>query len=230
MLQISTDATSRDIVLDFFAGSGATGHAVLKQNAEDGGNRRFLLVQLPEPLESASGDMRTIFDMAVARLRNVLKAEQSESGQSLNLDSGNATAEDGLRVCRLTSSNFRIWSATATPGAAEGLDPQLRLFADHILPDRSEQDILYELILKAGLSLTAKIEKKTVAEQTAYSVADGLLVICLANTISQDCLRGLIELKPERILCLDAAFGGNDQLKTNTVLEMKSHGIEFRTV
>ena len=78
--------------------------------------------------------------------------------------------------------------------------------------------------------LTAKIEEKDVAGQTAYSIADGLLLICLANPITQECLRAMVELQPQRVICLDPAFGGNDQLKTNTVLEMKSHGIEFRTV
>jgi len=107
---------------------------------------------------------------------------------------------------------------------------QLKLFADHVLPDRGEQDILYELMLKAGLPFTAKIEEKDTAGQTAYSIADGLLLICLANPITQECLRAMIELQPQRVVCLDPAFQGNDQLKTNTVLEMKSHGIEFRTV
>ena len=68
------------------------------------------------------------------------------------------------------------------------------------------------------------------AGQTVYSIAEGMLLICLTDDITQECLRGMIALQPERILCLDPAFKGNDQLKTNTVLEMKSHGIEFRTV
>jgi adenine-specific DNA-methyltransferase len=85
-------------------------------------------------------------------------------------------------------------------------------------------------MMRAGLPLTAATTEKNVAGQKVYSIADGLLAICLANPISQECLRGIIELAPQRVICLDAAFGGNDQLKTNTVLEMKSHGIEFRTV
>ncbi|MGD9855050.1 MAG: hypothetical protein AB7U20_08870 [Planctomycetaceae bacterium] len=87
----------------------------------------------------------------------------------------------GCRSFRLTSSNSKIWNSTE---AAESLDQQLRLFAEHVLPDRSEQDILDELILKAGLPLTATIETKSVAGQTAYSIADGLLVICLANPLT----------------------------------------------
>jgi len=80
--------------------------SVVKQNAEDGGNRRILLVQLPEPLESASGGMRTIFDMAVARLRKVLQGDESDARPSLNLDASSAPDGNGVRICRLTSSNF----------------------------------------------------------------------------------------------------------------------------
>jgi len=110
------------------------------------------------------------------------------------------------------------------------LKEQLRLFADHVLPSSSEESILVELLLKVGLPLSATIDEKKVSGQKVYSIADGLLAICLAKTITQESLRGIIELGPQRVICLDAAFGGNDQLKTNTVLEMKSHGIEFRTV
>ena len=128
------------------------------------------------------------------------------------------------------SSNFKIWSGEEAPKDAEALGHQLKLFADHVDNERSEQDILYELMLKAGLPLTAKIDTKTVAGQSVYSIADGMLLICLANPITQECLRGMTALQPQRVVCLDPAFKGNDQLKTNTVLEMKSHGITFRTV
>ena len=110
------------------------------------------------------------------------------------------------------------------------LESQLKLFAEHVLEERSEKDILYELILKAGLPLTSAIEAKDANGQAIYSIADGLMAICLANQIEQESLRSIIALEPQRVICLDAAFQGNDQLKTNAVLEMKSHGIEFRTV
>ncbi len=231
MLQTATDVDSDDIILDFFAGSAPTGHAVYKQNMADGGNRRFILVQLPERLRDPEKGMETIFDMGLTRLRNV--SEQLMSQEHLKLPGVSAaeqTSALGCRVFRLASSNFQIWDATEAATDEEGLSDQLRLFADHVLPGRSEQDILYELMLKAGLPLTAKIEEKEIAGETAYSIADGLLLICLANPITQDILRAMIALDPRRIICLDPAFGGNDQLKTNTVLEMKSHGIEFRTV
>ena len=141
-----------------------------------------------------------------------------------------APSDLGFRVLKLTSSNFKIWSGEEAPKDAEALGHQLKLFADHVDRERSQQAILYELMLKAGLPLTAKIDTKTVAGETVFCIADGMLLICLADAITQDCLRGMIALAPQRIVCLDPAFKGNDQLKTNTVLEMKSHGIEFRTV
>ena len=230
MLELTTSSTDNDIVLDFFAGSAVTGHAVMKQNLDDEGNRRFILVQLPEPLPKPEEDLNTIFDMGAARLRNVSdEITTDEDGKLEGVSSTELLPQLGFRKLKLTQSNFKIWdgSEDSTP---EALQEQLQLFADHVLPDRSEQDILYELMLKAGLSLTAAVEEKTVADQNVYSLSEGLLFICLANPITQDCLRGMAKLEPQRVICLDAAFGGNDQLKTNTVLEMKSHGIEFRTV
>jgi adenine-specific DNA-methyltransferase len=230
MLQIATRPKEEDIVLDFFAGSAATGHAVLNQNLDDGGNRRFILVQLPEPLPKPEPGLTTIFDLGAARLRNATKEITSaENGKLDGLNSADVLPLLGFRKLKLTSSNFKIWNGTGELSAEE-LQTQLGLFADHVLPERTEQDVLYELMMRAGLPLTAATTEKNVAGQKVYSIADGLLAICLANPISQECLRGIIELAPQRVICLDAAFGGNDQLKTNTVLEMKSHGIEFRTV
>ncbi len=168
--------------------------------------------------------------MGAARLRSVTnEITSAENGKLGGVSSAELLPTLGFRKLKLTSSNFKIWDGTGERSAEE-LREQLGLFADHVLPERTEQDVLYELMLKAGLPVTAPVEEKQVAGQKVYSIADGLLAICLSNPISQECLRGIIELEPERVICLDAAFGGNDQLKTNTVLEMKSHGIEFRTI
>ena len=229
MLELATDGQSNELIMDFFAGSGSTGHAVYEKNRQDGGNRRFILVQLPELETLESDDFANVADICKERLRRTVVGYQVEPAQQLPF--GDRDQEDlGFRVFRLTTSNFKIWDGEDAPKDADALAGQLKLFADHVMPDRGEQDILYELMLKAGLPLTAKIEEKDVAGQTAYSIADGLLLICLANPITQESLRAMAELHPQRVVCLDPAFKGNDQLKTNTVLEMKSHNIEFRTV
>lgn len=227
MLKLATNPDDDCIVLDFFAGSGTTAHAVLDLNQEDGGNRKYVLIQLPEP--TGNDDFPTIADLCKERVRRVAKKLNAESNGKLNLD--NCAEQDrGFKVFKLTSSNFKLWNADEAPKDADTLAEQLKLYADHIVPGRSQHDILYELLLKAGLPLTARIDEKEIHGKKVFSAADGLLLICLEDEVTQETLRGMIEHKPEMVLCLDNAFKGNDQLKTNIVLEMESHEIKFHTV
>ncbi|HET6385082.1 MAG TPA: site-specific DNA-methyltransferase [Armatimonadota bacterium] len=214
-------------VLDFFAGSGTTAQAVLELNQEDGGNRKFILVQLPEA--TGKDDFPTIADLAKERVRRaVQKLEKGLDGKlALN---AHARPDLGFRVFKLASSSFTLWDADAVPKDAEALGQQLELYADHLTPDRSELDILYELLLKLGLPLTVPIEERTLAGQRAYSVEGGRRLVCLEGPIAKETLRAMMELRPQQILCLDQAFHGDDALKTNIVLEMKSHDIMFHTV
>ena len=226
-LEIATRPNDGDIVLDFFAGSGTTAHAVLDMNRHDRGNRQFILVQLPEPIENQK--FASIADICRERVRRVIKKLNDEDNGKLAMDEA-SKPDCGFRALRLTSSNFKLWNADTAPTDAEGLAEQLSLYADHLLPDRSQEDILYELLLKAGVSLGAKIAKVEVAGRTAFDVSEGLLLICLEDEVTEENLRAMVQRKPEQVLCLDNAFKGNDQLKTNTVLEMKSHDITFHTV
>lgn len=214
-----------EIILDFFAGSGTTAQAVMGLNEADGGNRRFILVQLPEKTERP--DYPTITDITRERVRRVIaKLDKADEGK-LELTT---RPDRGFKAFRLTSSNFQVWNPSGVDAGSANLAQQLELFAEHVKPDRSQQDILFELILKAGLPLTAKTEALQVAGQTVYSVEDKELMICLENPVTYECLHEVIALAPERVICLDSAFLGNDKLKTNVVLEMKSHGVTFRTV
>lgn len=226
--ELITQGTERDdLVVDFFAGSGTTAHAVLAQNNEDGGSRKFILVQLPEP--TGRSDYPTIADICKERVRRVIKQLDEEGNGKLAL--GDERGEDrGFRVLKLTSSNFKLWNPEEAPKDAEGLAEQLRLYADHVLPGRSREDILFELLLKAGVPPGTRIEKVDVGGQSAFDVADGLLLICLDEEVTEETLRAMTERKPQQVLCLDNAFKGNDQLKTNTVLEMQSHEVRFHTV
>ncbi len=232
MLEIAASAKG-DIVLDFFAGSGTTGHAVLMKNLEDGLDRQFILVQMREPIKKGSAafeaGFESVADICVERVRRVImKLRQKLDSEPLLEE--NLPQDLGFRILRLAPSNFKIWEGEKVPQDAEGLAEQLKLYGDHVLEGRSQRDILYELILKAGLPLTAKIEEKAVTGKTIYSVADGLLLICLEDEVTAELLRGMMDLKPQQIICLDRAFRGNDQLKTNTVLEMKQRKITFHTV
>lgn len=208
------------IILDFFSGSGTTAQAVLEQNQEGGGNRKFILVQLPEKIENP--DYPTIAHITRERVRRVIDKQNKESPL--------LEQDRGFKAFKLTSSNFKIWNADNTSTEPEAIAEQLRLYADNVERQRTQQDILYELVLKSGLPLSAEVEQIEVAGKPVYSIAQGQLLICLENEISQAVLRGMIALTPIQMVCLDRAFGGNDQMKTNTVLEAKSHGVMFRTV
>ena len=215
------------LVLDFFAGSGTTGQAVLELNETDGGSRKFILVQLPEPTERK--DFLTIADIAKARVRRVIKKLDVEEAGNLGIEKA-AEPDRGFRVFKLQSSNFRPWNADV------GKDPkalvqQLQLHVHHIVDDRTQDDLLFELLLKSGFPLTTPIETLPLAGQTVLSIAEGAMLICLEKALTPEVIKEMAARKPERVVCLDEGFAGNDQLKTNAVQTMKTSGVtSFRTV
>lgn len=228
LIQVATDPETEDIVLDFFAGSGVTGHAVAKQNLSDNGNRRFVLVQLPEKLPTPEPGLATIADMARKRLNSYVDecvAGQRDTLDGMKADRGISTL--GHRTFRLTTSNFAVWEHDVD---ATKVTDQIRLFSKNTLEGREDRDLLYEIVLKSGLGLTGAISKVEDARGTIYSVLDGLICIFLGQEVTKELVRSVIEQTPQRFICLDRSFNGDDELKTNTVLEMKSYGIEFRTV
>jgi adenine-specific DNA-methyltransferase len=222
---VSVGTESDSLIFDFFAGSGTTAQSVLELNNEDGGNRRFILVQLPEKTDNPK--YPTIAHITRERVRRVIaKLKENENGK-LALD---PEQDLGFRAFKLDSSNFKIWQADAAPKTAEQMEEQLKLYADNVQAERGEQDRLHELVLKSGYPLSSKIEAVAVGDKTAFAVGDGNLLICLAEHLDQGTLRALFARNSQMVLCLDTAFDGNDALKTNTVLEAKTHGIIFKTV
>jgi len=230
MLTIATTPLEADIVLDFFAGSGSTGHAVLKQNQEDGGNRQFVLVQLPEPLPAAESSLQSIADIVKERISHVITKQNDDEKGKLDLDNRRKQAR-GFRLFKLSESNFQSWNAKILQGDAAALAQQLEMHVDHIRDGRTDNDLLYELLLKSGYPLTTTVEKVSVAGKTFYSVADGLLLACLDKDLTHDLIKAMADRKPERVVCLDEGFAGNDQLKTNAMQTMKAKGVtSFKTV
>jgi adenine-specific DNA-methyltransferase len=235
MLQLSTHAMDGDIVLDFFGGSGSTGHAVIKQNAEDGGNRRVVLVQLPEPLPKPEKALKTIADICKERLRRVIQKLDADDTSKLDLKGG-PKPNRGFRVFKLAESNFKPWNA-GVPHDAPALEKQLELHVSHIRERRTDQDILYEVLLKSGYPLTTPVETVSLAGKTVHSVAGGQLLVCLERKLTLELIRAIAERKPERVVCLDEGFAGNDQLKTNAAhifeptdrREAKTDARRFRT-
>jgi adenine-specific DNA-methyltransferase len=216
-----------ELVLDFFAGSGVTAQAVLEMNAADGGNRRFALVQLPEPTHR--NDYPTIAEVTKERVRRVIKKLNDEGSGALNLNGG--TKQDlGFRVFKLAESNFIPWEADA-PKDASALDAQLDLHARHIRQGRLEQDLLYEILTKDGFPPTTPVEELTLAGKRVYSAATGSFLISLERELTLELIRALAERKPERVVLLDEGFAGADQLKANAVKLFENRGIvRFRTV
>jgi adenine-specific DNA-methyltransferase len=227
MLTLSTDTTNPDIILDFFAGSGSTAQAVLNLNGQDGGSRKFLLIQLPEPTETQA--FATIADICKERVRRVIKKLNDEDAGKLDINR-ESNPDRGFRVYKLAESNFTTWDAQVAH-EPEVIEKQLELHVDHIRHERTPDDILYELLLKSGFPLTTPVDKQTLAGKTIYNAADGALVICLERQLTLELIRAIADKRPERVVCLDEGFAGNDQLKANAVQTFKTKGItSFKTV
>ena len=158
----------------------------------------------------------------------IKKLDKADAGK---LDLKGAQKQDrGFRVFKLAESNFKPWNAQSAQDA-KALEQQLELHIAHIRDDRSPEDILSEILLKSGFSLTTPVEKITLAGKAVHSVADGALFICLEHELTLELIRAMAGKKPGRVVCLDEGFAGNDQLKANAVQIFKAKGITtFKTV
>ncbi len=228
MLQIGTSPSEGNIVLDFFAGSAPTGHAVMKQNRADGGNRRFILVQIHEPLPTTEPNFSTIFEIGTRRLQSVIGELSPERETNISTMPG---VDLGFRVFKLDSTNIRAWESVQ-----DNLPQTLLNNIEHIKPNRGEQDILYELLLKLGLDLCVPIETKTIAEKTIHNIGAGTLFVCLAEKIASESVEALAmgiadwhkQLNPAgETTCVfrDSAFA-DDVTKTNLTAILQQHGLE----
>jgi len=282
MLKIGS--TTSDIILDFFAGSATTAHAVMDLNKEDGGNRKYMCVQLPELCDEKSeaykAGYKTIADIAKERIRRVvgkineekevlgketanlmekvaglqqqiekLKKNQPASmfndgihspeieklikQQETTRDKANENIEKmdkidqcdkGFKVLKLSDSNFKQWQQINGKDS-KALEVQLKLFIDPVAEHATIENMVYELLLKSGKDLNSKIEKAT----NYFRINNNELVFMLEKA-TQEIIDAVLAEKPKKVVALDKLFEGNDQLKTNTVLQMKDAGIEFKTI
>ena len=232
ILKIATKVGEDDIVLDFFAGSGTTGHAVLSQNQEDNGNRRFVLIQLPEPLKLPESSAKTILDLAKSRCRAVASYLENEGPRF----SGKGTidgerADRGFRVFKLDTSNIQAWEPDR-----DNVEESLLANVEHIKPDRSVDDILYELLLKLGLDLCVPIESRSVEGKSVHSIGAGTLMACLDEKIDakdvEPLANGIAEwhadLDPAgdtTVVFRDGAFA-DDVAKTNLTAILEQRGLK----
>ena len=217
LLQLA--ANEGDTVLDFFSGSGSFAQAVYEFNKEKLSALKFVLVQLPEVCladsEAAKAGFRTISDIALVRLRKTAAKMRDEDSCKLNF--GDGKQDFGFKVLKLDQSNFSPWRVLSKDVSDAELLQQLELAVDHVDPNASQEDLLYELLLKAGLKPTERIERVSLAGQALFSVADGSLLVYLDTQIDQALIDAVLALAPSQFICLDKAFHGNDQLKTNAV-------------
>lgn len=232
MLQLATSPSEHHIVFDFFAGSGTTAHAVTKQNAEDGGNRRYICVQLPEPLTENSpaskAGYHSITDIGIARMRALKERAQMKKSEELTLET-TSTLDEGFRVFKLDRSNFRLWDGSQPGDDPAQIAKQLELHEQHIDPNATQEDILYELLLKAGFPLATRVEKVKMAGKDIFSVAEGALVICLQEEITKELIKAMADADPLQVICLDSSFKANDQLKANAVQTFKARNKSAET-
>lgn len=218
-----------DIVMDFFAGSGSSAHAVLEANAEDGLKRSFVIVQLPEEVdektEAFKAGYKNIADIAKERIRRVGKLVRDKSEQSL-IQSNDL--DTGFKVFKISDSNFEQWRGSITN--QEELAQQLELSVDNIKPNTNEVNILSELILKSGLELTEQVEKSEEHGVTHFIVGDKKLIVCLSGTVTKEFIDYLEQTKPAKVIFLEKVFANNDDLKTNAILNLERADIDFKVV
>jgi adenine-specific DNA-methyltransferase len=230
---LSTSGT--DLVLDLFAGSGATAQAVLQQNAIDGQSRRFMCVQLPEPLDPAEKNQKAGAALCdkLGKPRNIAELTKERirrAGAKVKADSPLFAGDVGFRVFKLDTSNIRAWS----PKPAD-LDQTLFDHQDHLVDDRTESDVLYELLLKRGIDLCVPIASRSVIGKEIHAVGGGVLFTCLTTSIAlgevEALAQGIVtwhkELAPAGdTTCVfrDSAFA-DDVAKTNMAAILEQNGI-----
>lgn len=227
------NAKNDDLILDFFAGSCSTALAVQDLNQKNGSKCRFICVQLPEKLSPDNKDQADAYAFAVEGNLSPTIAGLARERLRRSLPE-----QIGFKAFKLAPSCFVGWDVQSDI-SGDDLVERMERQASNVL-DCSDQDILFELLLKDGFELTTKVDEAVVAGGKAYSVADGALLICLERNLTKEIIDALADLAEAndaaRIVCLDAGFQGNDQLKANAVQTFKSrlgHGEDgsmFRTV
>jgi adenine-specific DNA-methyltransferase len=208
MLQVATEPDA--IILDFFAGSSTTAHAVLELNAEDGGNRQFIMIQLPESCDENSpafkAGYKTIAEISKERIRRAgkkIKEENATNAPDLDI---------GFRVLKVDSSNMA--DVYYTPDAIE--QGQLKVFTDNIKADRKPEDLLFQVLLDWGVDLSLPIRKETIQGKAVYFVNEQPydLVACFDTGVDEDLVKVLARVEALRVVFRDSGFV-SDAVKIN---------------
>ncbi len=222
---ITSYATSTsDLVLDFFSGSATTAHAVMKLNAEDGGHRKFIMVQLPEKTDEKSeaykAGYKNICEIGKERIRRAGKQILSAGGQlsmdrvrldtNSTLNTPNSTLDVGFRCLRLDSSNME--NVYYTPDEVSQQD--MFSLVDNVKPDRTPEDLLFQVMLDLGVLLSSSIEVKEIADKKVFNVADGFLLACFDHDVTEETVKAIAQMKPYYAVFRDSSMA-NDSVATN---------------
>lgn len=195
-----------DIICDFFSGSATTAHATMELNAEDGGNRKFILIQLPESIdeksESYKAGYKNICEIGKERIRRAVKKIAEENPK--------AKFDGGFRVLKCDSSNMKDIYYTPSETQQSLFDT----YADNIKEDRTPEDLLFQVMLDLGVLLSSKIEETTIAGKQVFNVADGFLIACFDNDVTEETVKAVAEKKPYYAVFRDSSMA-NDSVATN---------------
>ena len=231
----STSVMDGDIILDFFSGSATTAHAVMQLNAEDGGNRKYILVQLPEVCdeksEAAKAGYKNICEIGKERIRRAGKKLTDTDGQMQIGDSEKKPLDVGFRVFKLDSSNLQTWDATPVDELRmEDLLNRMNTMINRVKANRSDLDMVCEVMLKLGVPLTYSVNKVAVNSKAAYTVGDDcLLLVCLAADTTPEDVEAMAEYVPAKVIISRDSFA-NDTAMANAHYILRDRGIELKLV
>ena len=230
---------SDDIILDFFSGSATTAHAVMQLNAEDGGNRQFILVQLPEVCDEKSeaykAGYKNICEIGKERIRRAgakILAEAETQHQQLQLGQEEKPLPDvGFRVFKLDTTNLKTWDATPIEdGQVDILYDRMNQMVQQVKPERTDMDMVCEVMLKLGVPLTYPITQIELNGKTAYSVGeDALLLVCLAPDVTPEDVEAMADYAPGRVVIARESFA-DDTAMANAYYILRDRKIELKLV
>ncbi|MCR2024895.1 DNA methyltransferase [Anaerotruncus colihominis] len=217
-----------DIILDFFSGSATTAHAVMQLNSEDGGNRRFIMVQLPE----VCGEKSEAFKAGYKNICEIGKERIRRAGKKIleTLDRDKQPVDVGFKVFKLDTSNMKLWDDTPIEdGDLATLFDRIDGHIDGLKPDRGDEDLIFEILLKMGYPLSADLAAIDVGGLTVYKVDNGEMLICLQPGITAGHIKQMAALSPQKVVLAGHSLA-DSSTKANAFYLLENKGIELKTV